>query len=217
MKRTIFIGDIHGCYDEFQLLLDKLKVKDNDMIYLVWDMINKWPKSWKIIKFLYKNQNQFKCVLWNHELKFLDWLELSNERYHNSIFNKLEDKFTKNPEILNFFKGIPLYIEEDNFLLIHWWLNPSKTLEEHTPNEITNIREVNEQPWYEQYTWDKMVVYGHWALNWLSIRDKTIGLDTGCPYGWALTAYILETWEVYSQPALDIYQDIFSKIRKTCI
>jgi hypothetical protein len=213
MKRTIFIGDIHGCYDEFKLLLEKLEITDSDMIYLVWDMINKWPKSWKVIKYIYKNKDQFKCVLWNHELKFIDWLKWTEENSDNNIFEKLKEKFNKHPKIYEYFTNIPLYIEENDFLLIHWWLDPSKNLAEHTWEEITNIRDINNIPWYDQYTGNKKVFYGHWALNWLSIRWNTIWLDTWCLYGWALTAYVLETWNIYSQPALDIYQDIYSKIK----
>lgn len=214
--RTIFIWDVHWCFDEFELLIEKLKIEDNDMIYLVWDMINKWPKSWKVIKFLYKNQNQYKAVLWNHELGFLSTLENKNHKYKNEIYTKLSDKFIKHPKICNYFVNLPLYIEEKDFIVLHWGLDPQKSIKDHTKDEITNIREVNNKPWYDQYTWDKKIIYWHWALNWLNIRGKTIWLDTWCAYWWALTAYILETWDIYSQPALDIYQNIFEKIKKSC-
>jgi hypothetical protein len=34
-KRTIFIGDVHGCYDELMALLEKVKVRDEDHLYFV--------------------------------------------------------------------------------------------------------------------------------------------------------------------------------------
>lgn len=215
-KRTIFIWDIHGCFDEFELLLDKLKITDKDIVYIVWDMINKWPKSWKVIKFLYKNQNQFRCILWNNEINLFRYLEDSNYSSFiaddsKKIFDKLKSKFQKYPEILDYLKKLPLYIKDKDFLVIHWWLNPSKKLEEQSVDELTRIREINNKPWYEQYKWNKTVIYGHWAINGLNIYNNTIWLDWWCVYGRSLHAYILETWEIYTQQALKCYQDVFIK------
>jgi Icc-related predicted phosphoesterase len=48
--RTILIGDIHGCYDEFMSLLDKVNYdKDNDRLIILGDFIDKGPKSFEII------------------------------------------------------------------------------------------------------------------------------------------------------------------------
>ena len=131
MKRTIFIWDIHGCYDEFQLLLEKLQITNEDVIYLVGDMINKWPKSWKVMKFIYKNKEQFKCVIWNNELNFFRFLKnedqfcnISNESIES--FKKLKEKCKKKPEVLEYFLSLPSYIEKDNFVVLHWWIVPWK-------------------------------------------------------------------------------------------
>ena len=44
--RKIIIGDIHGCFDEFQDLLKKIEFqKDVDKIYSVCDLINRGPSS----------------------------------------------------------------------------------------------------------------------------------------------------------------------------
>ena len=210
-KRTIFIWDIHWCFDEFELLLAKLKIQESDTVYIVWDIINKWPKSWKVLKFLYKNQNQFKAIKWNHEVWFLQWLQWEKPNFQCDTYEKLKNKLEKHPKIFNFFKNLPILIEKDNFLMIHWGLNPDKKLLNHSTDELTLIREINNKPWYEQYKWDKKVIYGHWAMNWLNIFGNTIGLDWGCVYWKALHAYILETWDVVTQWALKCYKDVFIK------
>jgi len=207
--RTIFIWDIHWCYKEFKLLLNKINLKEEDKVYLTWDLINKWPKSYKVIKYIYKNQDQFKVVLWNNELNFLNWL--NNWVFINNTieYKKLKDKLKNKENILNFLKNIPLYIENDNFLLIHAGLIPWKELKSHSPREITSIREYDNKPWYEYYTWNKKIIYGHRWLDGLRIRKNTIGLDTGCVYGSRLTAYILETWEIIQQSAQNIYINVY--------
>lgn len=215
-KRTIFIWDIHGCYDEFKLLIKKLKLQENDIVYLVWDVINKWPKSWKTLKFLFKNRKQFKVIIGNNEINFIR--DLKGEEQFTDIskaslkeFSKLKEKIILRPGILEYLETLPLYIEWENFLLIHWWLIPWKSFKEHNVDEITRIREIEGKPWYDSYKWDKKVMYWHWAFDWLRVRENTVWLDTWCVYGKALTAYILESGEIIQQSALDIYVNIYKK------
>lgn len=210
-SRTIFIWDIHGCFDEFQLLLKKIKISKKDMVYIVWDMINKWPDSWKVIKYLYENQAQFHAIKWNHERGFIDWLNWYKPDYWNENYIKLKNKFEKHPKIYDYFKNLPLYIDNQDFLMIHWWLVPNKELHKHSADEITNIREIDWLPWYTLINSDKKVIYGHWAMNGLNIYNNTVWLDGWCVYWRALHAYILESWNIVTQQALKCYVDVFKK------
>jgi bis(5'-nucleosyl)-tetraphosphatase (symmetrical) len=208
--RTIFIWDVQGCYDELKLLIKKLKLKKNDKVYFVGDLINRWPRSYKVIKYLYKNKSRFNSVKWNHELNFLNWLKWEKNLDHKH-FKKLKNKIEEHKTnfLIKYLESLPLYIEKDNFILIHWWLIPNKKIEDHTDLEITNLREFNWKPWYEYYKWEKPVIYWHWAEESLQIREKTKWLDSWCVYWKALTAYILETWEVIQQNALDCYVNVY--------
>ena len=40
-RRTIFIGDVHGCYDELRELVQKIDLREEDHLYFVGDLINK--------------------------------------------------------------------------------------------------------------------------------------------------------------------------------
>lgn len=208
-SRTIFIWDVHWCYNEFKLLLKKIDIQKNDRIYLVWDIISKWPKSFKMLKFLYKNKEQFKFVLWNYETYFLDWLNWKKYKENEAEFIKLNSKLEKKPEILDFLKKTPAYIEEEDFILIHGWLIPWKKIEDHDIKEITRLRDYRWKPWYDYYIWDKKIVYWHRWTEWVRIRDNTIWLDSWCVYWKWLTAYIFETQEIMSQSALDVYANVY--------
>lgn len=208
--RTIFIWDIHGCYDEFQLLLEKLSLQEDDLVYILWDMINKWPKSWKTLKFIYKNRHQFKAIKGNHELAFLEYLEKRKIGiYKNNDFKKLEKKLEKHPQILQYLKDLPLYIEHENHIILHAGIPPKKSPIESSPWELTSLREYKGKPWYEYYTGEKTIIYGHWALDGLRIRSNTIWLDSWCVYGRALSAYILESWEIIQQQSLNLYVNVY--------
>ncbi|MCD5380883.1 metallophosphoesterase [Candidatus Gracilibacteria bacterium] len=205
-KRTIFIGDIHGCYDELKLLIKRLNIKEKDNVYFVGDYINKGPKSFKVVKFLYRNREQFKGVLGNHDYYFFE--KLKNDIKLNKDEKKLYKKLKENPKIFKYYRELPLYIEENDFLLIHGGLNPEKTIENHTAQEITNIRVFKGKPWYDYYKGDKKIFYGHWAMQGVHIGKKVIGLDSGCCYGGFLSAYVLETGELIQQGSLDQYAKI---------
>jgi serine/threonine protein phosphatase 1 len=210
--RSIFIWDIHWCYDEFKLLLEKIALKKEDIVYIVWDLINKWPKSYEVLEFIYENKNQFIAIMWNHELNFINYLKNPNSQYSND-FLELKSKIEKNNKtfLIDYIKNLPLYIEKDDFLMIHWWLIPWKKANELSAEEITRLREYEWNAWYEYYKWNKKIIYWHRAADWLKVRNNTIWLDSWCLYWNYLSAYILETEEIIQQKAIKAYVEIIIK------
>ena len=68
------------------------------------------------------------------------------------------------------------------------------------------------QPWFVflalRPTETRTIVFGHWASRGLIERPKLRGLDTGCVWGGALTAWIAEEDRLLSVPARRPYQTI---------
>ncbi len=66
MQRVIVIGDVHGCLDELEQLLEKLEYcPENDILYFLGDIINRGPYS-KEVFYKIKSLNAV-SVLGNHE------------------------------------------------------------------------------------------------------------------------------------------------------
>lgn len=211
--RNIFIGDVHGCFDEFKLLIANLELTDTDKVYLVWDMINKWPKSVEMLEFLYEHQDQYICIKWNHEVNILDFFNGDIQwRTPEGIKNMQEtkDKIWTKTYLIDYLKQLPLFIETQDFIMLHGWIIPGKQLDDHSADEITRLREYQWRPWHSYYTWEKPIIYGHWAVQWLHVTHNTIWLDSRCVYGGELTAYILETKSFVIQKALKQYRDPFA-------
>lgn len=55
-------------------------------------------------------------------------------------------------------------IEKEDFLLVHGGLHPEYGRGT-SREDATLIRTHDDRAWYEYYTEDKLVIYGHWAAE----------------------------------------------------
>jgi len=68
---TIVIGDIHGCLDEFQALVEKVALKPEDHVICLGDFMDKGPDPAGCVRFA--RTHGFQSVQGNHEDKHLRW------------------------------------------------------------------------------------------------------------------------------------------------
>ena len=207
MSRTFFIGDVHGCIEEFSELLEKFSPSSGDNVYQTGDLINKGPNSPATVEFVLKHN--IKCVLGNHEAKLLQILNKPKSEQTPKELSFLEN--LQKPEwIAGIVSKFPLWIDTGNEILLHAGLEPGKkNLEEMSSRNILTIRLWNEKPWYEQAIFTgKTIIFGHWAMNGLIDFPQAKGLDTGCVYGKLLTGYCPEENRFYQVCAKKKYSSI---------
>jgi serine/threonine protein phosphatase 1 len=214
-KRTLIVGDVHGCFKELQELLEKVSYsKEEDRLIFVGDLINKGPSSMEVIEWVKAEGSE--VVLGNHELGFLEYLEDSEDKIPS--FELLISQMKgKEQEWGAWMKDFPLYIEEDDFIVVHGGVVPGKALKDSPAELLTRIRTWNfgkeglgkeDHPgWYEFYHGEKVVIYGHWASEGLNIKENTIGLDSGCCWGNQLSLIHLETRKIHQVEAQEEYSE----------
>ena len=84
MKRTIFIGDVHGCHDEMMKMLDAVRFNpEDDEIYFTGDLIGKGPNALKTVQTV--EQNHFKSVLGNWEAHLLKYISVPQGLWTDKI------------------------------------------------------------------------------------------------------------------------------------
>src|SRR5215475_847832 len=211
--RTIVVGDIHGCYDELKDLIKKVKLKDSDRVVAVGDLVSKGPKTGQVLDLFLKDE-RFSSVLGNHDLILRrNWngesVELKSA--HKDINKKLRARKDK---YLHYLNSLPFVIDLDTHLVVHAGLRPNVELHSQTTGDLTRIRVLGPDresdegtPWYHVYNGEKVVLFGHWPAAEPRRGPKAIGLDTGCVYGYSLTAYIIETDEFVSVKARRRYDE----------
>ena len=77
------IGDIQGCYDPLQRLLQHLDFDDQrDRLWFVGDLVNRGPDSLAVLRFIKQLPLTPKITLGNHDLHLLNLL-FGNPQKHN--------------------------------------------------------------------------------------------------------------------------------------
>lgn len=66
------IGDIQGCFDEFEELLRQLRFqRGRDQLWCVGDLVNRGPRSLEVLRFVSSLGDDARIVLGNHELNLM--------------------------------------------------------------------------------------------------------------------------------------------------
>lgn len=121
------IGDVQGCYDDLQRLLDKIRFDFRaDTLWFTGDLVNRGPKSVETLRFVKALGRGAVTVLGNHDLHMLAVAE-NTERYRSKdtfsdVFNAPDAD-----ELLDWLRGQPLlhFDEARNILLVHAGLDPA--------------------------------------------------------------------------------------------
>lgn len=137
------IGDIQGCFDSLQLLLEKVNFDwQRDELWCVGDLINRGPKSLETLEFLYSHRDRVKTVLGNHDLHFLAVYYGVREPSPSDTLNEL----LQSPNVhewVNWLRRQPLLIrdEKSDFILCHAGVAPMWSPEKAVTlaNDVSNI------------------------------------------------------------------------------
>ncbi len=69
---TYVIGDIHGCFDQLQALLEKIFFDPtNDTLWFTGDLVNGGPQSLETLRFVKNLGPKHICVMGNHDMALI--------------------------------------------------------------------------------------------------------------------------------------------------
>lgn len=185
MKRTIIIGDIHGCYDELVALLKKCERKPSDEVISIGDMVDRGPKPWEVVEFFLGDPNAC-AILGNHEDKHIRIREGEFGPSRSQFITK-KQMGTHYEKAVDYFETLPLWEEREGYLLVHAGARPNIPVHEQEKDVL-----IRSKPgWWTTFNDTIKVIYGHYKHEAPHVENGTIGIDTGCYQGRKLTAFIL--------------------------
>lgn len=209
--RLFAVGDIHGCADELDTLLEALDVGREDKVVFLGDYVDRGPSPSRVIDRLVDLRDSQTCrtvfLRGNHEDMFFDFIGERGRHGEAFLFNggrttlasygippslprsQVREKLPASH--LEFLRALELLHHDEPFLFVHAGVSPIRPLEDQLEEDLLWIREEfirNRHPFAQT------IVFGHtpqrevfWHLPF------KIGLDTGCVYGNRLSCLELTT------------------------
>jgi serine/threonine protein phosphatase 1 len=211
--RTFVIGDIHGCADETDRLLDALAPSSTDTLVFLGDYIDRGPASKAVIDRLLRLRGEGpRCVFLkgNHEDMFLAFLGRSGLYGDAFLFNGGEATLRSYglaartgqvvaellpPDHVEFLLSLEMHYQHRQFFCVHAGLDPRRPLQEQKVEDMLWIRnEFISNPHPFPFT----VLFGHTPQREVLLDlPYKVALDTGLVYWNQLSCLELRDKRLY--------------------
>jgi serine/threonine protein phosphatase 1 len=216
-QKIFAIGDIHGCADELQQLLQQLPLHEDPLLIFLGDYVDRGPNSKEVIETLIdlKSKHNVITLMGNHESMFLSFLEdpssiLAGFFILNGGSATLASYVTQGnhyeipDEHLQFLRSLDLTYSTDTHFFVHAGV-PDIPLK-----DVDHQKHLNDLLWIRKafiqsdYPWEKVVVHGHTPTAIVDQTRTRINLDTGCVFNGSLTAMEMNSGEIIQIKAQNI-------------
>jgi len=217
-ERVFVIGDLHGCPEETEVLLqhmeDSLGLAEQDLVIFLGDYIDRGPNSNETIELVLEFKRKFPttiCLKGNHEDMLLDFLGFGGrlgqaflynggletiQSYGISVFAPPEEMVNAlPPEHFKFLTELESIVKIDGYICVHAGLNPLRDLEAQNDSDVFWIRD---EFIANIHSFQHTIVFGHTPHREIFMHlPFKIGIDTGLVFGNKLTCLELKSGEVY--------------------
>jgi bis(5'-nucleosyl)-tetraphosphatase (symmetrical) len=127
---TYAIGDVQGCFDELQALLERVGFnRTHDRLWFVGDLVNRGPKSLQVLRFVRELGDRAVTVLGNHDLHLITQYEgFERKRKDDTFDDVLGAPDAK--QLVDWLRAQPMMHVEGNWSMVHAGLLPQWTIEQ---------------------------------------------------------------------------------------
>ena len=214
MRRTdsAIIGDVHGCSEELEELLDALlENAPRRRIRLVGDLLTRGPDPAGVVSLIRDLQSagvDIRSVCGNHDIRLFKAMRRCREgldpaklpKNERNTIRRLGDEAHRNQAFDLLAQTVErIRSKAGPATVIHGGIDPALGLEGTTPHELIHRKAgAGERPWWDDYDGrDGLIVVGHKPVKspvrvTRDGRPVAVNVDTGCAAGGRLTAYLVE-------------------------
>lgn len=215
MRKRLIIGDIHGCFDEFQALLDLAGLGPDDEIIALGDFVDRGPATPQVLDF-FRSHSNARSVMGNHERKHVRAFRGELKPALSQVISRSQLGEIRYPSDCEFMASLPRSIELPDALLVHGFMESGIPLDQQRDTVVIgtlsgekHLERHYDRPWYELYDGGKPLIVGHHdylgAGQPLVWKDRVFCIDTGCCHGNALTGLLLPDFQILSVPSRKDY------------
>lgn len=218
-ERCYAIGDIHGCRDALDRLLERIKADvgrgaDRARLIFLGDLVDRGPDSKGVIDRVMGGAfpvARVDTIMGNHEEAMLGaydgtndargWLSYGGIQTLESYGIDRAEHFARGFDLrrrmhdvipaghIAFLRSLPDQLRVGDYLFVHAGIRPGVAFDRQRPEDLRWIREGFLD---SESDHGAMVVHGHTISPAPQQLANRIGIDTGCYAGGPLTALVLE-------------------------
>ncbi len=220
LGRRLILSDVHGCYQTFSKLLDKISLTPSDQLFIAGDMINRGPHSMLVLVRIWQllaDGYQVLPLRGNHEQLLLEYnreqsqkLSFFAERQYSR--HMIEANGDLQSDIDHFIGMLPYYYETDKELIVHAGFDTTQK---------TPLTMWKDMMWLREFTYDertfqgKRIFHGHVPQSFAVIEAcakrgaRVVCVDNACVrakfpgYG-NLVCMNLDTGEIIKKKNCDL-------------
>ena len=223
---TYVLSDIHGCYEKYRKLLEKMRVCEADTLYVLGDVVDRGDDGIRTLRDLMGRKNAV-ILRGNHDDTALKLLYLLRQDAGNYDSNQVQDLFAswfsdggeptyreylalseaEQIEVLTFLNKLPvareLEVNGQRFWLSHTLPRKKRFLD---PAPLHTIDLISGAPDYDEvYDPERFFVTGHTPTELIDKAcsgriwkgNNHIAIDCGAVFGSPLGGMCLETGEEF--------------------
>ncbi|MBV8031033.1 MAG: symmetrical bis(5'-nucleosyl)-tetraphosphatase [Betaproteobacteria bacterium] len=120
---TYAIGDVQGCFDELEALLERIRFRPSDRLWFVGDLVNRGPKSLAVLRFVANLGERAVTVLGNHDLHLVTQQEGLERPRKDDTFHDVLDA-SDSASLVEWLRTRPLMHVEGSHVMVHAGLLP---------------------------------------------------------------------------------------------
>jgi serine/threonine protein phosphatase 1 len=189
------VGDIHGCREKLERLLEKLdwRPENGEGLVFLGDYIDRGPDSFEVVEIVQTLKTKWPghvtALKGNHEQMFVDFItgREAISLKHNGTDKTIRSYDTNAPfpkAHFHFLLNLDLFLETETHIFVHAGLRPGVPLHRQSEEDCLWIRNEFLE---SEYDFGKTVVFGHTPFRTPFIIPGRAGLDTGAVFGGPLT------------------------------
>ncbi len=226
MGRIVIVGDVHGCATELEELLRQIGFEAGDRLFFVGDLVVRGPEPERVLALF--RRHGARGVRGNHEHRLLRWRAL-HARHPDRKAAALAELPEADARVLTsrwlartaerlsdddwqLLSSLPSWLDVGADLrIVHAGVMPGVDIADQPERTLLYVRTIDPQgrpseqrdggePWGARYRGPPHIVFGHNAAEAPQLHPWATCLDTGCVYGGALTAMVLEEGQPVPPP-----------------
>jgi len=175
---TYAIGDIQGCFDELQTLLEKIQFNsDKDKLWFTGDLVNRGPKSLETLRFIYSLNDNAIAVLGNHDLHLLATAFDHERPGKKDTFQDILNAPDRD-QLMQWLRCLPLMHQDEDsgLVMVHAGLHPDWSIKkaQTLATEVEDFLQGDDHiEFYKHMYGDKPSMWSDELSSWSRLRYIT--------------------------------------------